>query len=44
MLKTRGDLLKYALADALKRAAKFVRGLRAGLTVSERGALRRRNS
>jgi hypothetical protein len=39
MLKDRGDLLKYALADALKRAAKIVRGLRAGLTVSEREAV-----
>jgi hypothetical protein len=39
MLRTRGDLLKYALADALKRAAKIVRGLRAGLTVSEREAV-----
>ena len=39
MLKNRGDLLKYALADALKGAAKIVRGLRAGLTVSEREAV-----
>jgi len=39
MLKDRGDLLKYALAGALKRAAKIVRGLRAGLTVSEREAV-----
>jgi hypothetical protein len=36
MLEARGHLLKYAIAEALKRAAKIVRGLRAGLTVSER--------
>jgi hypothetical protein len=36
MLRDRGDLLKYALADALMIAAKVVRGLRTGLTVSER--------
>jgi hypothetical protein len=39
MLKTRADVLKYALADALKGAAKIVRGLRTGLTVSEREAI-----
>jgi len=39
MLSTRGDLLKYALADALKRAVKVVRGLRIGLTVGEREAV-----
>ena len=39
MLKARGDLLKYTLANALRRAAKIVRGLRAGLTVSEREAV-----
>lgn len=39
MLNDRGDLLKYALAHALSRAAKIVRGLRASLTVSEREAV-----
>jgi hypothetical protein len=36
MLRDRGDLLKYALSNALKGAAKIVRGLRIGLTVTER--------
>jgi len=36
MLKTRGDLLKYAIAKALKGSAKVVRGCRIGLTVTER--------
>jgi hypothetical protein len=39
MLRDRGDQLKYALATALSGAAKIVRGLRAGLTVSEREAV-----
>ena len=39
MLRDRGEVLKYALADAFKSAAKIVRGLRAGLTVSEREAV-----
>jgi hypothetical protein len=36
MLRDRGDVLKYALANALKEATKIVRGGRGGLTVSER--------
>jgi hypothetical protein len=36
MLRDRGDQLKYAIAHALLSASKIVRGLRAGLTVSER--------
>jgi hypothetical protein len=39
MLRDRGDQLKYAIASALSRAAKIVRGLRQGLTVSEREAV-----
>lgn len=39
MLKDRGDQLKYTLVSALSRAAKVVRGLRIGLTVSEREAV-----
>jgi hypothetical protein len=39
MLRDRGDLLKYAISDALMRARKIVRGLRQGLTVSEREAV-----
>ena len=42
MLKTRGDLLKYAIVDALGSAARIVRGLRQGLTVSEREAVAER--
>jgi hypothetical protein len=36
MLKDRGDLLKYAIANALKHAVKYVRGLATGLPVTER--------
>jgi hypothetical protein len=39
MLRDRGDQLKYALSNALKGAAKIVRGLRIGLTVMEREAV-----
>ena len=39
ILQTRGDILKYAIVDALGSAAKIVRGLRQGLTVSEREAV-----
>jgi hypothetical protein len=42
MLKDRGDLLKYALADALNGVAKIVRGASASLTVSEREAVAER--
>jgi hypothetical protein len=38
-LETRADLLKYALAAALRTAAKIVRGARQGLTASERERL-----
>jgi hypothetical protein len=38
-LTTRADVLKCASADTLKEAAKIVRGLCAGLTVSEREAV-----
>jgi hypothetical protein len=36
---TRGDLLRYRIAFALRRAAKIVRGLRQTLTESERYAV-----
>ena len=36
MLKTRADLLKYAIAHALRSACKVVRGARQGLPVGER--------
>jgi hypothetical protein len=36
---TRGDLLRYAIAFALMRARKIVRGLRQGLTEDERYAV-----
>jgi hypothetical protein len=36
---TRGDLLRYAVAFALIRARKIVRGLKAGLTEAERYAV-----
>jgi hypothetical protein len=39
MLRDRGDLLKYALSDALRKAVKIVRGLRAGLPMAEREAV-----
>jgi hypothetical protein len=39
MLRNRGDQLKYAIASALARASKVIRGLRTGLTVSEREAV-----
>ncbi len=35
-MKTRGDLLSFALAFALRGASKLVRGLRQGLTEEER--------
>jgi hypothetical protein len=36
---TRGDLLRYAIAFALQRARKIVRGLKEGLTEEERYAV-----
>jgi hypothetical protein len=36
---TRGDLLRYAIAFALMRARKIVRGIREGLTEAERYAV-----
>jgi hypothetical protein len=36
---TRGDILKYAVAFALSRASKVVRGLKQGLTETERCAV-----
>jgi hypothetical protein len=36
---TRGDVLKYAIAFALRRARKIVRGLNDGLTEDERHAV-----
>jgi hypothetical protein len=36
---TRGDLLSYAIAFALRRARKIVRGLKEGLTEDERFAV-----
>jgi hypothetical protein len=36
---TRGDVLRYNLAFALRRASKIVRGLRQGLTEHERYAV-----
>lgn len=36
---TRGDILRYKLAFALRRAVKIVRGLRQGLTETERFAV-----
>ena len=39
MLRDRGDLLKYALAHALKGTAKIVRGASLALTVTEREAV-----
>jgi hypothetical protein len=36
---TRGDVLRYALAFALRRARKIVRGLREALTENERYAV-----
>ena len=38
-MKTRGDMLRFALAFALRRARKLVRGLRYGLTEEERYAI-----
>jgi hypothetical protein len=35
-MRTRGDLLRYAIAFALRRASKLVRGLRKALTEDER--------
>jgi hypothetical protein len=36
---TRGDVLRYAIAFALMRARKIVRGLKEGLTEAERYAV-----
>ena len=36
---TRGDILRYSIAFALRRAAKVVRGLRQGLSEDERYAV-----
>jgi hypothetical protein len=36
---TQGDVLRYAIAYALLRARKIVRGLKAGLTEEERFAV-----
>jgi len=36
---TRGDVLRYAIAYALRRARKIVRGLKDGLTEDERYAV-----
>lgn len=38
-LMTRGDILRYAIAFALRRAKKIVRGLRQELTEAERFAV-----
>jgi len=38
-MRTRGDLLRFAIAYALIRARKVVRGLRQGLTEEERYAV-----
>ena len=35
-MKTRGDMLRFAIAFALMRARKLVRGLRQGLSENER--------
>ncbi len=35
-MKTRGDMLRFAIAFALMRARKLVRGLRRGLSEDER--------
>jgi hypothetical protein len=35
-MKTRGDMLRFAIAFALMRARKLVRGLRHGLSEGER--------
>lgn len=35
-MKTRGDMLRFAIAFALMRARKLVRGLRQGLSEEER--------
>jgi hypothetical protein len=36
---TRGDVLRYAIAFALRRARKIIRGLKDGLTEEERFAV-----
>jgi hypothetical protein len=36
---TRGEVLKYAIAFALRRSRKIVRGLKEGLTEAERFAV-----
>jgi hypothetical protein len=38
-MRTRGDLLRFAVAFALMKARKIVRGLRQGLTEDERFAV-----
>jgi hypothetical protein len=38
-MRTRGDLLRFSIAFALRRARKIVRGLRRGLTEDERYAV-----
>ena len=38
-MRTRGDLLRFSIAFALRRACKIVRGLRRGLTEDERYAV-----
>lgn len=35
-MRTRGDMLRFAIAFALRRARKLVRGLRQGLSEEER--------
>jgi predicted transcriptional regulator len=36
---TKGEVLRYAIAFALRRSRKIVRGLKEGLTEGERGAV-----
>jgi len=36
---TRGDVLRYSIAFALRRASKIIRGLRQGLSEDERFAV-----
>jgi hypothetical protein len=36
LMRTRADMLRFAIAFALRRARKLVRGLRQGLTEEER--------
>ena len=39
MFLTRGEVLRYAIAFALRRARKIIRGLKQGLTEEERYAV-----